>query len=114
MAINDVAFKRFSDDGLPTSDTTLYTAPASTTSLLLSVIFSNSSVSQIEIEVEIVRNGGTPILVVVTGAPIPPGAALDIIENKPIILETGDLIRARVVTGTATDCDVVGSVMETT
>src|SRR5688572_20582097 len=114
MAINDVAFKSFEDSGLPTTDTDLYTAPASTTTTLLSVIFSNVGADQVTVSVKIVRSGGSPTIYVVKDAPIPVGGALDIIENKPIVLETGDKITGATTDGGATDVDVVGSIMEMT
>lgn len=114
MAINDVSFNSFSDADLPTTDTDLYTAPALTTTSILSAIFSNKTDGVVYIDVKIVRSGGTPTLTIVEGAPIPVGGALDIIENKPIILEAGDKLQGACTTGGASAVDVIGSVMETT
>lgn len=114
MAINDVSFKEFEDVDLPTSDTTVYTAPALTTSLVLSCILANKTTGVVYVSVKIVRTGGSPTTTIVKDAPIPVGGALDIVENKPIILSPGDALRAACTTGGATAVDVTGSVMETT
>lgn len=113
MAINDVSFTTFEDADLPATDTDLYTAPALTTTSLLSVIFSNKTADVVYIDVKIVRSGG-PTLTIVADAPIPVGGALDIIENKPILLGPGDKIQGACTTGGASAVDVTGSVMETT
>lgn len=112
MAINDVTFTKFSSVDLPAVDTTLYTAPALTTTALLSVVFSNKSAAPITVTVKIVRSGGATTLNVVKDAPIPVGGSLDLIENKPIVLSTGDSIRGNA--GTPATIDVTGSVMEMT
>ena len=114
MAINDITFKSFEDESLPTSLTDLYTAPASTTTSILSLILANKAATPIDVDVRVVRSGGTPSLYIVKDAPVPVGGALEVIENKPIVLETGDKIQARVSNGGATDADVTGSIMEMT
>ncbi len=114
MAINSVNFAKFSDADLATSDTDQYTAPASTTSLVISMILGNKTGSVVTVSVKVVRSGGATTLVIVKDAPIPVGGALDVIANKPIVLSTGDKIQAACTTGGATAVDVTGSVLETT
>ena len=89
---------------------TLYTAPAATTSSVTSAIFSNKSVASITMNVQVVRSGGATITNIVTSAPIPVGGALDVIVNKPIVLNTGDYIQAQASAATSSDCTI--SVME--
>lgn len=114
MAINSVAFTGFEDVDLPTADTDLYTSPALTKAALLSVIFSNKTTGVVNVTVKIVRTGGAPVSTVVKDAPIPVGGALDIIENKPIILSAGDKLQGACTTGGASAVDVTGSVLEAT
>lgn len=112
MAINDVTFTKFSKESVNNAAyDTLYTVPASTTCLLLSCLFSNKTASPITIDVQIVRSGGTPTIQL-NDLPIPVGSALDIVSNKPIVLSTGDYVRAQA--SAATSVDVAGSVLETT
>lgn len=112
MAISDVTFTKFSKtDNSNSSYDTLYTAPAATTSLLLSVIFTNKSASPVTVDVQIVRSGGTPTITF-NDLPIPVGAALNLVDNKPIVLSTGDLIKSQA--SAASSIDVAGSVLETT
>jgi hypothetical protein len=63
---------------------------------------------------EIVRSGGSPTVTIVKDAPVPVGGSLEVIENKPIVLEAGDKIQGAVTDGGASDVDVVGSIMEMT
>jgi hypothetical protein len=114
MAINNVDVKSFEDASLPTTDTDLYTAPALTTTTILSTLFSNKSADVVNISAKIVRSGGSPTVYIVKDAPVPVGGSLEIIENKPIVLEAGDKITGAVTTGGASDVDVVGSIMEMT
>lgn len=113
MAINDASFNTFGDADLPTTDTTVYTCPVSTVASILSCIFSNKTSDVVYVDVKIVRSDATT-LVIVNDAPIPVGGALDIIANKPIMLEASDVLKAACVTGGASAVDVIGSVMETT
>lgn len=103
-------FNRFSQADLPTSLTTVYTAPASTTTSVTLLTLANKSASSLTVDVKVVRSGGTPSLFLVKGAPVPVGGTLDVIDNKPVVLNTGDFIQA--LASLATSVDVVGSVME--
>jgi hypothetical protein len=112
MAINDVAFTKFSKESVSNASyDTLYTVPASTTGVLLSCIFTNKTAAPITIDVQIVRSGGTPTIQF-NDLPIPVGSGLDIVSNKPIVLSTGDVIKAQASAATSADC--AGSVLETT
>lgn len=112
MTIASVDFDEFELLSIPTTNVanTLYTA-VGTKDLILSCIISNKTAGSINVTVEIVRTGGTPIASVVTNAPIPVGGSLDIVANKPIVLSTGDLVRARA--SSAASLDASGSVMKT-
>lgn len=95
---------------LPASNTNLYTSPASTLTQILSCYYSNKSAAQITINVDIVRAGGSPILNLLTNAPIPIGGSLDIVANKPIILKANDILRSKA--SVAASSDVIGSIMQ--
>lgn len=114
MSITAASFTNFSDPDLATADTTQYTVPALTTAALLSMILSNKTGAVVYVTVKIVRSGGATTLTVVKDAPIPVGGALEVVANKPIILSTGDVIKAACTTGGASAVDVTGSVLETT
>lgn len=112
MAINDVTFTKFSKESVNNAAyDTLYTVPASTTSLLLSCILTNKTASPVTVDVQIVRSGGSPTIQF-NDLPLPVGSALDIVENKPIVLSTGDVVKAQA--SAATSVDIAGSVLETT
>jgi hypothetical protein len=85
---------------------TLYTAPALTTTSLTSVIISNKSVSAQTVSVQVVRSGGINTTNVVTSAPVPVGSAIDIIINKPIVLNAGDYIQAQASAATTMDATI--------
>lgn len=83
--------------------TDLYTAAAGTTSSIISAVFSNKTLAEIKINVDVVRGGVTYNWV--TNAPIPVGSALDVIENKPVVLMAGDKIRAQCSASNSCDCN---------
>lgn len=103
-------FTSFDQVNLPASATTVYTSPALTVTHLLSVYFSNKTALQVDVTVNVVRSGGSPTVNLLTNAPIPVGSALDIIDNKPIVLNAGDYIQATA--SGASSIDVIGSVMQ--
>lgn len=112
MAITDVSFTTFTDADLAVTDTDQYTAPALTKSLILSMILSNKTAGVVAVTVKIIRTSGPVTLTVVKDAPIPPGGSLELIDNKPIILNAADKVQAACTTGGASAVDVTGSVME--
>lgn len=112
MAISDVTFNSFSAASISsTAYDTLYTAPAATTTLVLSCLLSNKTASPVTVDVQIVRSGGSPTIQF-NDLPIPVGSALNLVDNKPIVLETGDVLKAQ--SSAATSVDAAGSVLETT
>ena len=92
------------------SMTTLYTAPSLTVSSLTSVILSNKLGASGTVSVQVVRSGGINTTNVVTNAPIPAGGAMDVIINKPIVLNAGDYIQAQASAASMSDATI--SVME--
>ena len=83
--------------------TDIYTAAAGTTASIISAVFSNKTLAEIKVNVDVVRGGVAYNWV--TNAPIPVGGALDVIENKPVVLMAGDKIRAQCSAASACDCN---------
>lgn len=96
-------FKNYTSTDVGTSPATVYTVPASTTSVMLGCNLANVTTSQIKVSAEL---AGVSII---KDAPIPAGSALSILDGK-IIAETGETIT--VTSDTATSVDVILSVME--
>ena len=96
-------FKNYTSASVGTSPVTVYTVPASTTSVTIGLNVANVSANQITIDVQCAG------AYVIKGAPIPAGAALSVLDGK-IILEAADTL---VVTASAaTSADVLLSVLE--
>lgn len=105
-------FKPFTLINLPAVITPVYTTPALTTTSVTSCIFSNKTISDVNIDVYVVRaaaQGGLTAVVVNDGL-IPAGSSLDIVSNKPIVLGPGDMLAA--LTPFVAAVDVIGSIME--
>ena len=98
-------FKNYTSTSVGTSATTTYTVPASTTSVMVGCTISNTTSSEIKIDVQAAG------AYVVKDAPIPSGSALSVLDGK-IILETTDTVV--VTSNTASSADVIVSVLEQT
>ena len=98
-------FKNYTSASVGTGATTTYTVPASTTSVMIGCNLSNTSASQVTVDVQVAG------IYLVKGAPIPAGSALSVLDGK-IILETTDTVV--VTSSAATSCDVIVSVLEQT
>ena len=98
-------FKNYTSTSVGTSATTIYTVPASTTSVMIGCTISNTTSSEIKIDVQAAG------AYVVKDAPIPSGSALSVLDGK-IILETTDTVV--VTSDTASSADVIVSVLEQT
>lgn len=96
-------FKNYTSASVGTSPVTTYTVPASTTSVTIGLTVSNTTASQIQIDVQCAG------VYVIKDAPIPAGSALSVLDGK-IILETTDTVL--VTSDTATSADVILSVLE--
>ena len=96
-------FKNYTADGAGTSATTVYTVPASTTSVVIGCNVANVAASSIAIDVQV----GS--VYIVKGAQIPSNSALSVLDGK-IILEAADTIV--VTSDTAASADVILSVLE--
>jgi len=98
-------FKNYTSSSVGTSAATTYTVPAATTSVMIGCSLSNTSASQVTVDVQVAG------IYLVKGAPIPAGSALSVLDGK-IILETTDTVV--VTSSAAASCDVIVSVLEQT
>lgn len=98
-------FKNYTNASVGTGATTTYTVPASTTSVMIGCNLSNTTTSQIKVDVQAAG------VYLVKGVPIPAGSALSVLDGK-VILEAADTVV--VTSDTATSCDVIVSVLEQT
>ena len=109
-------FKLKTDTAVGTTLTTVYTVPASTTTICIGCTLANiHATANIEADVQIVtaassgENGDD--VYIIKGVPVPNKSSLEIIEGK-IVLETGDAIKVR--SDTASSVDISLSVLEQT
>jgi len=98
-------FKNYTSASVGTGATTTYTVPSATTAVMIGCNLSNTSASQVTVDVQVAG------IYLVKGAPIPAGSALSVLDGK-IILETTDTVV--VTSSAATSCDVIVSVLEQT
>jgi hypothetical protein len=98
-------FKNYTSASVGTSAATVYTVPASTTSVMIGCNLANTSSSQVAVDVQAAG------VYLAKGVPIPAGSALSVLDGK-IILETTDTVV--VTSDTASSCDVIVSVLEQT
>ena len=96
-------FKNYTSSSVGTSPVTTYTVPAATTAVMIGMNVSNTTASQINVDVQVAG------VYLVKGVPIPAGAGLSVLDGK-IILETTDTVV--VTSNTASSTDVIVSVLE--
>lgn len=96
-------FKNYTSSSVGTSPVTTYTVPAATTAVMIGCSLSNTTASQINVDVQVAG------VYLVKGVPIPAGAGLSVLDGK-IILETTDTVV--VTANTASSTDVIVSVLE--
>jgi len=98
-------FKNYTGASIGTSPSTVYTVPASTTSVIIGLNLANRTASSVTVDVQL---GSTYI---VKAAPVPSGSALSVLDGK-IIAETTETIV--VTSDTASSIDAIVSVLEQT
>ena len=107
-------FKLKTKDGSSTAaDTamTIYTVPASTTTVVLGLTLSNLTGSAVYATVTIENNDGDNINFL-KDVPIPTGSAMEVMSGNKVVLETSDVLK--VTSDTANSIDTAFSIMETT
>ena len=105
-------FKVVSHDVMPASAGTpedLYTAPGSTTTVVLGLIISNIHTSQVTASVKLVsdtsgggRTATNTTTFLLKNAPVPVGGSLEILSGNKVVLETTDKLQI--------DCSVADKV----
>jgi hypothetical protein len=105
-------FKVVSHDVMPASAGTpedLYTAPSSTTTIILGLVIANVHTSQVTADVKLVsdtsgggRSATNTTTFLLKDAPIPVGSSLEILSGNKVVLETTDKLQI--------DCSVADKV----
>lgn len=90
---------------------TVYTAPSSTTTIVLGLTLSNIVTSTVYVTVGITNSDGDNVNFL-KDIPLPTGSAVEVMAGNKIVLETGDTIT--VASGTANSVDTTLSIMEQT
>ena len=91
-----------------TTQTTVYTAPASKDSIILELDVANVTTSAVTASVKLYDTSDSAFAHIVKDAPIPSGSSLQVISGQKVILETGDYV---CITASGA-CDVVCSILE--
>jgi|TARA_Y100000310_G_C20572342_1_gene758696 hypothetical protein len=108
-------FKLKTDTAVGTTLTTVYTVPASTTTVVIGAVLSNITTGQVKANVQIVTASSTgenaDDVYLVKLLPIPAGSSFELMEGK-VVMETGDLFKVE--SDTASSLDVALSIMEQT
>jgi hypothetical protein len=104
-------FKSYTDTGIGTSESTVYTVAANTTAVMIGCNIANLTGDQINASVRLDKATGDDIYII-KNIPIPNGSAFEFNTGNKIIIETGDAIK--IVSDTASSLDVVISVLEQT
>lgn len=90
---------------------TVYTAPSSTTTIVLGLTLSNIVTSTVYVTVGITNSDGDNVNFL-KDIPLPTGSAVEVMAGNKIVLETGDTIT--VASDTANSLDTTLSIMEQT
>ena len=104
-------FKNAVSSAIGTSQTSVYTVPASTTTTVIGLTVANITASSITVDVVVTDTSATTDVYLVNGATVPVGGALvPVGGDQKIVLETTDIIK--VTSDTASSADVIVSVLE--
>ena len=111
-------FKLVTKAGVTTADV-IYTVAGSTTTVVLGVMLGNTTTSQVTATVTIesdtsnragANNEANQNVELVTNAPIPSGASLELLAGNKVIMETTDVLKLTATGAT----DITLSIMEIT
>jgi len=106
-------FKLKSANNLTTSLATKYTVPSSTTAVVLSISFANTSNASKTVDIQIVSDTDSNANAYLgKSLPVPAGGTLEIMQGNKLVLETTDAIKAKASAGSSVD--ILISVMEIT
>ncbi len=114
-------FRMTNETNVSTTIEVLYTVPSSTTSVILGIMMSNTSAVTIRGSVQLVSTTATSTnsgasnanesTYLIKDAPLNSSSALEIMAGNKIVMQTGDIIKAK---SDATGLDIVISYMEIT
>ena len=104
-------FKNSVTSGVGTSQTSVYTVPASTTATIIGLTIANTTVSNVTCDVVVTDTSTTTDVFVVKGANVPSGGALvPIGGDQKVVLEATDVLK--VTSSDASSLDVTVSILE--
>lgn len=104
-------FRSYGQAAVGIVDTTVYTVPAVTQSVILGITVANIIASTINASVKVTKSSGTYFIV--KNAPVLVGSALEAIgDGSKFVVEAGDIIK--VVSDTAASIDATVSCLEIT
>jgi hypothetical protein len=114
-------FRMTNETNVSTTIESLYTVPSSTTSIVLGIMMSNTSAVTISGSVQLVSTTATSAnsgasnanesTYLIKDAPINNSSALEIMAGNKIVMQTGDILKAK---SDATGLDIIISYMEIT
>jgi len=115
-------FRMTNETNVATSLETIYTVPSSTTAIILGIMLSNTGSSTIKSSVQLVSTTATSVNAggtnanetthLIKDAPINNSSSLEIMAGNKIVLQTGDILKAK--SDTASALDIIISYMEIT
>ena len=106
-------FKNAVSSAIGTSQTSVYTVPASTTSKVIGLTVANRHSSAITVDVVVTDTSASASVFIVKAATIPVGGALvPIGGDQKVVLDTGDIIK--ITSNTASSADAIVSVLQQT
>ncbi len=104
-------FKNAVSSAIGTSQTSVYTVPASTTATVIGLTVANIHSSNITVDVVVTDTSASASVHIVKAATVPVGGALvPIGGDQKIVLETGDIIK--ITSSAASSADVIVSVLQ--
>jgi hypothetical protein len=104
-------FKNAVSSAIGTSQTSVYTVPASTTTTVIGLTVANIVASNITVDVVVTDTSGGTSVYLLKGATVPVGGALvPVGGDQKIVLEATDIIK--ITSDTASSADVIVSVLE--
>ena len=97
------------DSSRANSDMAVYTAPSSTTTVVIGLTLANTATSQITVDIKL--NAGDMVFLA-KNIPIPAASSFEYMAGNKIVMETGHSLIVQ--SDTANSLDTVASIMEIT
>lgn len=104
-------FKNSISGSIGTTETTVYTTPALTTSTVIGVSVANVAASNINVGIKLYDSSLSTSVFLISGSTLTPGSNMILVGGEQkVVLETGDYLTC--ISNTATSADVTISVLE--